>query len=102
MATLEISEAELGRALTLAPGDELVLDLNERPSTGYRWAIEQIDPAVLAAKESDYRAQGSVPGAATTRRMLFVAVATGLTALRLKRARGPAVDRRVSIDVTVR
>jgi len=97
----ELSEAELGGVLTLAPGDELVLDLNERASTGYRWVVEQIDPAVLAVAGSEYRAGSGAPGGPATRRLIFRALAAGITELRLKRSRGDAVDRRVTIEVAI-
>lgn len=101
MATRELSEADLGHTLTLASGDELVLDLADRPSTGYRWTVERIDPAVLAAREGTYQPESNKLGAPGIRRLVFVALAAGTTELGLKRARGDAVERRLAVKIVV-
>jgi len=101
VATRTLSEAELGDSLTLSVGDELVVELNERPSTGYRWAIAYIDPAVLAVREGTHQATSEALGAARARRLVFVALAVGQTQLRLERSRGDATDRQLALGVVV-
>lgn len=102
MATREISESELGSTLTLDRGDELVLALRERPSTGYRWSVERVDSALLAEQPGSYEAEESKLGVAGVRRLVFVALAAGSTELALKRARGDTVERRLGLKVAIR
>jgi predicted secreted protein len=102
VATREISESELGSTLTLDRGDELVLALRERPSTGYRWSVERVDSALLAEQPGSYEAKSGELGAPGVRRLVFVALAAGSTELGLKRSRGDKVDRRLGLKVAIR
>lgn len=54
MATIELDGDDDGSSREAAVGDELVLSLAETPTSGYRWAIETIDPAVLELVGDDY------------------------------------------------
>jgi inhibitor of cysteine peptidase len=87
-------------------GDELVLRLQERPTTGYRWAVDSIDPEVLRMAGSSFRPSSSGVGAGGERFLTFVAAATGSTVLQLKLWRAwegeGSVQRRIALDVTVR
>jgi len=104
---VDASTAE--RAVTLRPGQELVVRLRSNPSTGYRWGIAQGATTVLApagppAFEADANAEGRL-GAGGVETFRFTAVATGREALRFAYRRpwekdaAPASTAVVDVDV---
>jgi inhibitor of cysteine peptidase len=38
----------------VSPGESVVIRLPENPTTGYRWSVEEIDPAVVEVGESEF------------------------------------------------
>ena len=47
-----VTTAEEGRAVTLSPGDELIVRLAANRTTGYRWQLAD-DPAPVLASEAE-------------------------------------------------
>jgi inhibitor of cysteine peptidase len=45
---LTLTEADKGKTVQVHTGDQITLQLDENPSTGYLWAIDKTDNAVLA------------------------------------------------------
>ena len=45
---VRITDTDQGKAVAVRTGQTLVLDLEAAPTTGYRWEIQAVDPAILA------------------------------------------------------
>jgi inhibitor of cysteine peptidase len=105
MANETLTQADAGKAVELKEGDVISVRLEENPTTGYRWAVDELDEQVLELQSSDFvGAQGGGAGAAGERRLTFRAKRAGTTALRLQYRRewekeNPAG--RYSVKVTV-
>lgn len=85
METVTLTEADAGRAITVTPGQHVVLRLPENPTTGYRWSI----PMALEVAGDSYEPGGAATGAAGQR--VLTLVAPGQPAqveLRLQRPHG--------------
>ncbi len=89
--------------VTVARGDEFVLELPATPSTGYSWSAQDND--LVSLEGSEQVRGGSAPGAEGTQRMTFRADATGSTTLNLDYTRPFEPDappaETASFDVTV-
>lgn len=84
MSEIELDAAHANTPQAVTVGDELVLHLHETPTSGYRWTVEAFDETILAAREDSFTPPGSGPlGASGQRRLCFVVVGPGQTALRL-------------------
>ncbi|MEN3609610.1 protease inhibitor I42 family protein [Plantactinospora sp. ZYX-F-223] len=88
MARVDLTEADGGRSYPAAPGDLVVVQLTETPSSGYRWQLDAVDTAVLAPAGDAFRPGQQGLGGAGTRHLRFTATGTGRTALRLVLLRG--------------
>lgn len=91
-------------AVSLAPGDRLVLRLAENPTTGYRWELPE-PPAALSVESDEFRPSPSeAPGSGGERVIVLRATAAGQQSvrLRLKRPWESAAIRTLTADVTVR
>lgn len=87
MASLD--ERANGQRVTLAMGAEVVLDLAENPTTGYRWNVESAGAPALAMGGDYYEAPSSgQKGAAGRHSWSFRAVAPGNATIRLTYRRG--------------
>jgi inhibitor of cysteine peptidase len=89
--------------ITVAKGEQFVIELPATPSTGYSWSAQDDD---LVSLEGTTQVRGgSAPGAPGTQRMTFRAEATGATTLVLDYARpfepGVPPAETASFDVTV-
>ncbi|GAB4503959.1 MAG: hypothetical protein Fur0043_09520 [Anaerolineales bacterium] len=76
-----------GKQVTLQSGQTLTVSLEANPTTGYRWQVLQIDPAVLEQSgEAEYKqaagAEG-LTGAGGVETLRFEALAAGQTTLTL-------------------
>ncbi|MFY1692089.1 protease inhibitor I42 family protein [Plantactinospora sp. WMMB782] len=106
MARLDLTEADGGRSYPAAPGDLVVVQLPETPSSGYRWHLDAVDPAVLAPSGDSFRPQREGLGGTGTRQLRFTATGAGRTGLRLVLLRGwtpgenPARRFEVTVHVT--
>ncbi len=80
-----LSTADNGKTVHVHTGDLVMIKLNENPSTGYLWAIDQSDNAILSLQGSDYTpTPGEALGSGGTRAFTFVAKKPGTVHLRLK------------------
>ncbi|POX39719.1 hypothetical protein C3486_17080 [Streptomyces sp. Ru73] len=73
--------------ISVSPGERFVIELDDNPSTGYRWSIESPapDPDVLKPAGSHYDAdEPVVTGSGGTRYLEFQAVRAGRTELALR------------------
>ena len=80
--TIPIGAADGGLVVQVAVGDELLLDLEANPSTGYSWVDESVaSAAVVAVGEPEFIAQSDLIGAAGIMRCRFEAVDVGTAEL---------------------
>lgn len=85
MANETLTQADAGKAVEVKAGDVISVRLEENPTTGYRWAVGELDAQVLELQSSDFVGpQGSGMGAAGERRLTFRAKQAGTTALQLQ------------------
>jgi len=85
MSVITLTQADQGKSVTLQPGQTLVVELPENPTTGFRWAIARNDDATLALRDSDYaQAVGAGIGGGGRRTFTFVAQKPGTVNLQLK------------------
>jgi inhibitor of cysteine peptidase len=61
LAGMTLTQADNGKSVTIGPGETVRISLDENPSTGFRWALEQGNDEILELLTSDY-IQGSGPG----------------------------------------
>ena len=54
MAEVVVGKADRGSSIQVGRGDAIIIRLDENPTTGYRWAIDHLDEAVLSAAGSDF------------------------------------------------
>jgi inhibitor of cysteine peptidase len=78
-----LTAADHGRVLDLTVGDEIVLELPESPSTGYRWRAEY-DPALTLVASDWAPAFANTVGGSGIRRLRFRAAARGDGQLKVK------------------
>jgi len=85
---VQLTAADDGRAVELAVGQRLGVSLEGNPSTGYAWAVDELDPSVLEqVGEFAFEADSDAVGAGGILTGTFAAVAPGQTALKLVYAR---------------
>jgi inhibitor of cysteine peptidase len=85
MPTITLSRADDGRSVELGVGDTVVLRLEENPTTGYQWALDQDSGDVLALRASDdVGSPGSAVGGGGERAFTFTASKAGRATARLK------------------
>lgn len=96
MASIVVTEAETGQLVALQPGDELVVQLSENPSTGYAWTLEPGVTSGLTPEGAKFRASDAVAGGGGVREFRFLATEPGVTDLRLKLWREWEGDRSVA------
>lgn len=84
MAEIKLDKAHAGRSLSVACGDTVVVRLDETPTSGYRWEVAEIDPAVLKLANDDFvPASGTARGGGGHHEFRFDVVAAGKSPLRL-------------------
>ena len=79
---LRLAERDGGRKVPVAPGQRVVIDLPENPTTGHRWRV--VTAGGLRVVEDENRAPGPGVGAASVRRLTFLAETTGTHEVRLQ------------------
>lgn len=83
--SVHLDSSDNGKTVSVQKGDEVVITLDENPTTGYVWAIDKTDDQILALKSSDYSGSGlPVAGAGGTRTFTFTTKHTGTATLALK------------------
>ncbi|MBZ4015274.1 protease inhibitor I42 family protein [Streptomyces purpurogeneiscleroticus] len=87
--------------ISVAPGERFSIELDDNPSTGYRWTVSPPppDPQVLKPAGSHYEAdEPVVAGSGGTRYLEFQAVRAGRTELALRRCFQCGTERADSDD----
>ena len=97
MASIDLNEDSDGSTCPAAVGDEITLTLDETPTSGYRWAVDSIDLALLEPSADEYEPPdpGRLGGKGS-HRWTFRVVGPGTTVLRLVLKRAWDADSAVS------
>ena len=82
-----LTEAVQGRIVDVRVGQCVIVELPENASTGYRWAVDRADPALVDAAEGSASYPAGLPGAGGRAQWRFTALAPGTTAVVLKKWR---------------
>jgi inhibitor of cysteine peptidase len=81
--SLVFHQSDSGHPLEVPVGATFALELRDASTTGYRWAVEELDERVLDLAGSRVRPGGGI-GATGTITFVFKAKAPGAARLRLK------------------
>jgi inhibitor of cysteine peptidase len=82
MTTIKLDAHFSGRTVTVAPGDRLELQLEENPTTGFRWYVEDDQSGVLVLEHDAFtRLRSGVSGAGGTREFVFMVAKRGQAVL---------------------
>jgi inhibitor of cysteine peptidase len=84
---VELTKSDMARVCRVAVGDLVLLQLDESPTTGYRWAVMIDNPTIVKLGGDEYRLRNDAPGAAGQRSFHLMALAPGLTTVHLSRRR---------------
>lgn len=104
MATITLTKTDKGRTIPAHTGDEIVVNLPENPTTGYRWAIDTADEKLLASEDTTFAAPRSgAVGVGGTRTFTFTVKQSGTVHLQLKQWRSWSGDASINdrYDVTL-
>jgi inhibitor of cysteine peptidase len=107
MARLTVTQAENGKVIEVHPGDSIAIQLKENPTTGYTWAVDQGNDALLALQDSHYtQGPGMGVGGGGERNLIFQAQKAGTVPLQLKLWRSwvgdASITERFAITITIR
>jgi inhibitor of cysteine peptidase len=88
MTTIKLDIHSSGRSIAAAPGDCLQLQLDENPSTGFRWNVEDDGSGVLVLEHDAFiRTHNDAIGAGGVRELQFAVAKPGQTTLRVSNRR---------------
>jgi inhibitor of cysteine peptidase len=80
-----LTQVDAGRSVDVRPGDTIIIQLPENPTTGYEWAVETADDEIVALQGSDFTLPPTVTmGGGGTRVFTFGAKEPGAVPIRLK------------------
>lgn len=77
-----VTRADHGRTVDMRIGDKLIVRLEEKPMTGFTWAVSATDER-LVLRDSDYAPSGAVGGGGF-RTLIFRAEKAGTGSVQLK------------------
>jgi len=104
MTRLQLTNSDNGKTLDLPRDTQLVLALDENPSTGYRWTVDPVQPPLLVLLSDEYMIKPAVGyGGGGIRQLVFRPVKSGevLLSLRLTRAWDESIALRFAVSVKV-
>jgi inhibitor of cysteine peptidase len=93
VSQLTLTQADRGKSFEAHQDDVIIVRLPENPTTGYRWAIEEVDEEILEPEESDFSlsdfslSPDAGIGGGGERKLSFRAKKAGIAHLELKLAR---------------
>jgi inhibitor of cysteine peptidase len=99
VAQINLDRSDGGRTCSGSPGDVVVIRLDETPTSGFRWQVDECDLSVLRPAGDSFRpAEGAGTGGGGTREFRFAVVGArrGGVRLALRRAwesESPPADR---------
>jgi inhibitor of cysteine peptidase len=85
MSEITVTQNDRGKIVEVSQGDVISVRLEEIPTTGYRWALVEVDNRILDLRSSDYVITPNVGiGGGGTRTFAFVAQSPGTTRVRFQ------------------
>ena len=81
-----LTAARSGTRHALAVGDEIAVELDENPTTGYRWQVA-VDTDALRVVDDGFTPASAAAGASGVRRFTVTALREGAPELRLRKLR---------------
>ena len=84
MSTLRLTQANHSQSFIVRIGDEIIIQLAENPTTGYRWAVEPTAVPILTLEHSRFTPSGTNPGTSGQRTLTFKAQQAGTAQLQFK------------------
>ena len=83
MTTFSLDLRSSGQTVTVSPGDRLELELEENPTTGFRWYLDDDSSGVLILEHDAFTHLPDGPsGAGGTRELVFAIAKSGQATLR--------------------
>jgi inhibitor of cysteine peptidase len=82
-----LTEKDHDRTVDVHVGETVSVSLPENATTGYRWAIERVDPQLIEARAAEPKYPANAIGSAGEVELDFLAKAPGTTAIVLKQWR---------------
>ena len=79
MPTLTLTQTDNNQSFNVKIGDQIVIRLQESPTTGYRWVVDHGGEESLVLQKSDFSPAGSGVGGGGERAFTFAAQNPGLT-----------------------
>jgi inhibitor of cysteine peptidase len=79
-----LTEQDSDREVGVQVGDEVLVTLDENPSTGYSWALTSVIQGALELETSSFSAGEGAVGGGGRRSFLFRVTGPGATALELQ------------------
>jgi inhibitor of cysteine peptidase len=85
LSTVTLTHADNGQSVEVRPGNTIVIPLAENPTTGFRWAVDQLDDQIVTIVRVDYMSgtDGGL-GSGGTRLFTLKAEHSGTMQLRFK------------------
>jgi predicted secreted protein len=71
VAQIELTDADHGSTVAARPGDQLVIELDEIPSSGHRWTVDDLGAGMHGPVQDEFRSGGEAFGAGGRRRLSF-------------------------------
>ena len=100
--TTTLTEFDKGKRLKVGQGALIVIKLKENPTTGYRWAIDNVDGQVLQSERAGFDVgKGGGVGGGGERTFSFTSRQTGTATIQLKLRREWEGDRSIIDRFTV-
>jgi inhibitor of cysteine peptidase len=79
-----LTEADNGKDIDVQVGETIALRLPENPTTGYRWAFDDLDTAAVTAKDGDHTQSSEAVGSGGETTWSLTPTAAGSTPIKLK------------------
>jgi inhibitor of cysteine peptidase len=103
--TKTVTTADNGATIEVQPGDEIVVRLEENPTTGYRWETDRVGGPLEPAGDSYQMSTPGSIGGGGVHEFRFRATAPGTAHLALKNWRSwegeNSATRRFALDVRI-
>lgn len=81
----EITEADNGKTVEVAKGNDLKVVLESNPTTGYSWQVKEVNASILKqVGDPEFKPDSSAIGAGGKETLTFNAASAGQTTLKLE------------------